>query len=185
MTQRERIADELLVLRSQEGDLAAFEELVGRWQQRLWRHAWRLLGREDMAWDVLQEAWIGIGRGLLRLEDAAAFPAWAYQIVSHKCRDRIRQERRRRKLSEAYWERLAQAESDAVATSRPDVDLGEALRQLSGPDRAILALRYDEGFDTAGIAAILGVPEGTVKSRLHWATKRLRAILEENSHEPA
>jgi len=185
MTQRERIADELLVLRSQEGDLAAFEELVGRWQQRLWRHAWRLLGREDMAWDVLQEAWIGIGRGLLRLEDAAAFPAWAYQIVSHKCRDRIRQERRRRKLSEAYWERLAQAESDAAATSRPDVDLGEALRQLSGPDRAILALRYDEGFDTAGIAAILGVPEGTVKSRLHWARKRLRAILEENSHEPA
>ncbi len=183
MGQRQPVADELLVLRCQEGDPAAFEELVSRWQERLWRHAWRLMGREDMAWDVLQETWIAVSRGLRRLEDAAAFPRWAYQIVSHKCRDRIRQERRRRKLSAAYWERLAQADSDAAATSPQDVDLGEALRQLSGPDRAILALRYEEGFDTAGIAAILGVPEGTVKSRLYYARKRLRAMLEEDRDE--
>jgi len=62
MSRRERIEDELLVLRSQEGDASAFEQLVGRWQERLWRHAWRLTGNEDAAWDALQEAWIGIGR---------------------------------------------------------------------------------------------------------------------------
>lgn len=182
MTQRERIADELLVLKSQEGDWEAFEQLVGRWQERLWRHAWRLLGQEDMAWDVLQEAWIGISRNLRRLDDAGAFAGWAYQIVSHKCRDRIRQERRRRKLIEGYWERLERREDESAQLDRQCAGVREALGQLSGPDRAILALRYEEGFDTAGIAAILGVPEGTVKSRLFHARQRLRALWEQ-SHE--
>ncbi|MGO9112495.1 MAG: RNA polymerase sigma factor [Thermoguttaceae bacterium] len=89
MNQHDRLNDELLVLRCQEGDTEAFELLVARWQQRLWRHAWRLTGNESAAWDVLQEAWIGISRGINRLVDAAAFPAWAYQIISNKCRTRF------------------------------------------------------------------------------------------------
>ncbi|MFH1918828.1 MAG: sigma-70 family RNA polymerase sigma factor [Planctomycetota bacterium] len=179
MNQRTRIEDELLVLRSQEGDASAFDELVGRWQERLWRHAWRLAGREDAAWDVLQEAWIGISRGIGRLEDAAAFPAWAYQIVSNKCRDRIRRERRRREATEAYADQVRCTEEDAFDSQEQCSDLKEALARLPGRDRAILSLRYEEGFDTAEIAAILHVPEGTVKSRLHYARKRLRKFLEE------
>jgi len=178
MSRRTRIEDELLVLRSQEGDVAAFDELVGRWQERLWRHAWRLLGDEDAAWDALQEAWIGISRGIRRLEDAAAFPAWAYRITSNKCRDRIRRERRRRRAVETYSEQVRQTDDDARADDRI-ADLREALARLPGRDRAILSLRYEEGFDTAATAAILRVPEGTVKSRLHYARKRLRKFLEE------
>ena len=86
MSQHDRLNDELLVLRCQEGDAEAFELLVGRWQRQLWRHAWRLTGDEGTAWDVVQETWIGISRGIARLADASAFPAWAYQIVSNKCR---------------------------------------------------------------------------------------------------
>ena len=82
MDLRERITNELLVLRCQEGDVAAFEQLVERWQERLWRHAWRLTGDENAAWDALQEAWIGISRGLRRLAEPAAFPGWAYQRLS-------------------------------------------------------------------------------------------------------
>ena len=58
MSQNERINDELLVIRVQEGDAEALSELVGRWQDRLWRLAWRLTDDEQAAWDVLQEAWI-------------------------------------------------------------------------------------------------------------------------------
>jgi RNA polymerase sigma factor (sigma-70 family) len=101
MSREDRINDELLVLRCQEGSVAAFDELVGRWQERLWRHAWRLTGDENAAWDALQEAWIGISWALGRLEDAAAFPAWAYQIVSNKSRDWVRREQRRRPIVEA------------------------------------------------------------------------------------
>ncbi len=179
MNRRHRIEDELLVLRSQEGDAAAFEQLVGRWQERLWRHAWRLVGDEDAAWDVLQEAWIGISRGLPRLEDAACFPGWAYRIVSNKCRDRIRRDRRQRQAVEAYSDQVDRAGSDASAAEERCASLREALQRLEGRDRAILSLRYEEEFDTAGIAEILQIPEGTVKSRLHYARKRLRQIMEQ------
>jgi RNA polymerase sigma-70 factor, ECF subfamily len=180
MSQHDRLNDELLVLRCQEGDAEAFEALVGRWQRRLWRHAWRLTGNESAAWDVLQEAWIGISRGINRLADAAAFPAWAYQIVSNKCRDWGRCEQRRREATEMYSEWMQSTDQEVAAIQQQHNSLKEALEQLSGPDRAVLSLRYEEQFDTAEIACILGVPEGTVKSRLFYARQRLRKYLEDD-----
>jgi RNA polymerase sigma-70 factor, ECF subfamily len=182
MSQQDRLNDELLVLRCQEGDAEAFELLVGRWQRRLWRHAWRLTGDESDAWDVIQESWIGISRGINRLADAAAFPAWAYQIVSNKCRDSVRRQRRRREATETYSEWMQQQEQDTAAAEQQHSSLKEALEQLSGPDRAVLSLRYEENFNTAEIASILDIPEGTVKSRLFYARGRLRKYLE-NDHE--
>ncbi len=180
MSQQDRLNDELLVLQCQEGDTEAFELLVGRWQRRLWRHAWRLTGNESAAWDAVQEAWIGIARGIVRLADAAAFPAWAYQIVNNKCRDLVRRDRRRRQATETYSEWIQGQEQDAVIAEEQR-SLREALDQLSGPDRAVLSLRYEESFDTAEIAYILGVPEGTVKSRLFYARRRLRKYLENDN----
>jgi RNA polymerase sigma-70 factor, ECF subfamily len=180
MNQQERLNDELLVLRCQEGDTEAFELLVGRWQRRLWRHAWRLTGDESAAWDAIQEAWIGISRGIGRLADAAAFPAWAYQIVSNKCRDSVRREQRRREATETYSEWMQRAGQDASVAEEQHSDLREALEQLSGPDRAVISLRYEEEFGTAEIACILGVPEGTVKSRLFYARQRLRKYMEKD-----
>jgi RNA polymerase sigma-70 factor, ECF subfamily len=179
MNQQDRLNDELLVLRCQEGDAEAFERLVERWQERLWRHAWRLTGEENAAWDALQEAWIGISRGLRRLAEPAAFPGWAYQIVSHKCRDWLRRQRRQRQIDEIY---RAEAQESCEAPGEQYGSLREALAQLSGPDRALVSLRYEDGFSTAEIAAILGVPQGTVKSRLFYARKRLKQFLE-NSDE--
>jgi len=180
MTQQDRLNDELLVLRCQAGDAEAFALLVDRWQQRLWRHARRLTGNESSAWDVIQETWIGISRGIARLADAAAFPAWAYQIVSNKCRDALRRDRRRREAAETYREWLQREEHEAATAQQQHSNLREALEQLSGPDRALLSLRYEENFDTAEIACILGVPDGTVKSRLFYARQRLRKYLEED-----
>jgi RNA polymerase sigma-70 factor, ECF subfamily len=177
MDQRERVENEILVLRCQEGDIAAFEQLVKRWQERLWRHAWRLTGDENAAWDALQEAWIAISRGLRRLAEPAAFSAWAYQIVGNKCRDWLRRHRRQRQLDELHG---AEVQESYEPAQEPEqyANLRDALAQLSGPDRAIISLRYEDGFGTAEIAAILGIPEGTVKSRLFHARKRLRNYLE-------
>jgi RNA polymerase sigma-70 factor, ECF subfamily len=180
MNKHDRLNDELLVLRCQQGDAEAFEALIGRWQRRLWQHAWRLTGDDSAAWDALQEAWIGISRGINRLADAAAFPAWAYQIVSNKCRDSVRREQRQREATETYAQRMQREEQDSAAARQQHNSLKEALEQLSGPDRAILSLRYEELFDTAEIACILGIPEGTVKSRLFNARQRLRKYLEKN-----
>ncbi len=181
MSQGDRLNDELLVLRCQEGDTEAFEQLIGRWQRRLWRHAWQLTGDESDAWDATQEAWMGISRGIVRLVDPAAFPAWAYQIVSNKCRDSVRRKRRRREATETYSERMQRKERDALTVQEQSNNLNEALEQMSGPDRALLSLRYEEQFDTAEIARVLGVPEGTVKSRLFYARQRLRKYLEKDN----
>ncbi len=177
MNARTHLTNELLVLRCQEGDLAAFEQLVERWQERLWRHAWRLTGDEEAAWDAIQEAWIGISHGLRRLAEPAAFPGWAYQIVSHKCRDWLRRQRRQRRIDELYREEI----QEPCEPAREQYgSLTEALAQLSGHDRAILSLRYEDSFGTAEISAILGIPEGTVKSRLFHARKRLKHFLEKS-----
>ena len=81
----ERIYDEYLVAAATTGDRAAASRLVARWQPRLLRHAWRVGGDADLAKDAVQDAWIEILRGLARLDDVAAFPAWAYRIVTRRC----------------------------------------------------------------------------------------------------
>ncbi len=180
MNQNERINDELLVIRAQEGVAEALQELVDRWQDRLWRLAWRLTDDEQAAWDVLQEAWIVISRQIRRLADPAAFPAWAYRITSNKSRDWIRRRQRVRRADEAYAQQWREADTGC---QRSFADLREALADLSGPDRAILSLRYEDDFSTDQIAEILAIPPGTVKSRLHHARQRLRRHLEDDDHE--
>ena len=178
MKYRDQISDQILVLRCREGDENAFDQLVGQWHERLWHHAFRLTGHEDAAWDVTQDSWIGIGRGIGSLQDPAAFPGWAYRIVSNKCRDWIRREQRRRRGIRGYAEQFVEASTDGSETFD---SLREAMDKLSPPDQTILSLRYEEGFDTIEIAGILGIPEGTVRSRLHYTRKKLRVLLEEKS----
>jgi len=183
MNQNERIKDELLVIQAQEGAVEAFSELVERWQDRLWRLAWRLTDDEQAAWDVLQDAWIVMSRRIGRLEDPSAFPAWAYRIISNKSRDWIRRRQRIRHTDEAYSERWKEVESGGDRVELRHADIREALADLPGGCRAILSLRYEDGFSTAEIAEILGIPAGTVKSRLHHARRRLRRFLEEDNDE--
>lgn len=183
MNRQERATDELLVLRCQEGDAGAFDELIGRWQERLWRHAWRLTGSRDVAWDVLQETWINISRDIRGLKDAAAFPAWAYRITSNRCHDWNRKECRRRRADEAYAEQTDRVENESRDIVRRSADLDEALSRLPRRDRAILSLRYEDEFGVVEIAQILQIPPGTVKSRLHYARERLRHYFEEPRDE--
>ena len=178
----DRIHDEVLVLRCQSGEAEALDALLARWQERLWRHARRLTEDPDAAWDVLQEAFLGIATGIRKLDDPAAFPAWAYRIVSRRSTDWLRRRIRHREVARALAEDMLQREDDARATRRRVADLSEAMRLLPGPDRALLALRYQDGFSIAEAAAILDLPEGTVKSRIHYAKQRLRALLEDSDH---
>lgn len=177
--QVDQVRGELLVLRCREGDAAAFEALVDAWQERLWRHARRLTGDADAAYDILQEAWIAIGRRIDRLLDPAAFPAWAYRIVSNKCRDWIRRESRRRKGMQSYAAMWASENHGGPARQDERCeDLRAALARLSTPDLALLALKYEEGFDTAQIGEALGIPEGTVRSRLFHLRGKIRKMME-------
>jgi len=173
-----RLIDEALVIEAQAGSASALDALIRRWQRRMYAYARRLLGREDEAWDACQEAWIGIVRGLRKLDDPGAFPARAYRIVTNKCKDRLHREMRQRELHE----RLAKEDGSDREIDSGSTELRDAFARLSGEMQAVLTLRYFEGFALVEIGEILGVAEGTVKSRLHRARTELKRILEKE-HE--
>ncbi len=175
-------SDELLVLACRQGDAAALEALLARWQERLWRHALRLTGDSEAAWDVLQESLLAIARQIRRLESESAFGVWAYRITRNKARDWMRRHVRRRE-KEARYSRLRPEETVDPEEALPESDrLQRLMKQLPSAEQALLNLRYTEGFSNDEIAQMLGIPAGTVGSRLHYIRQRLRALLE-NSHE--
>jgi RNA polymerase sigma-70 factor (ECF subfamily) len=172
----EQIADQMLVLEAQGGRREAFERLVARWQKRLWAHAFHLTGHADAAWDITQESWLDVVRGLPRLQDPAKFGAWAYRIVSNEASDWMR---RNRRPSEPAVEPEAHHSLTGEQAQRETVqDVHSILRLLPAPARVVLSLFYLEGFGVTEIARILGTPEGTVKSRLHAARAEFRAAWE-------
>ena len=182
VNQHPSTSDDLLVLACRQGDAAALEALLARWQERLWRHALRLTGDTEAAWDVLQESLLVIARQIRRLESESAFGVWAYRITRNKARDWVRRHVRRRER-EAQYRRLGREEASDPDEALPDTDrLQRVIKQLPPAERALLTLRYTDGFSNDEIAQMLGIPAGTVRSRLHHIRQRLRASLE-NSHE--
>lgn len=171
-----RLLDTWLVACAQGGDRAAFGRLAARWNGRLLAHAARLMGHSAPAADVVQAAWVEIVRGLPKLADPEAFPAWAYRIVTRRAARAIRQLQAGRRLEAALV-----AEGDAAivqADLPPDEMLGAAIRALPPEQRAAIALHYFEDLSVAEVAVALMVPAGTVKTRLMHARRKLRAALE-------
>ena len=179
MRRREDILDELLVLRTQGGDVASLDMLARRWHPKLQRHATRLTGEADAGADVAQNAWVAIVRGLARLEDPASFRSWAYRIVTRKSSDWIRSRVRRRRLNDRA---AAEPAATAVEPSNPSPEISllrAAIAELPADRQALLAMFYVEGMTVPEIADALSIPRGTVKSRLFHARNTLRASLEE------
>jgi RNA polymerase sigma factor (sigma-70 family) len=176
----ERIYDEYLVVSAITGDRPALSRLAARWQPRLLRHAWRVLGDAERAKDMVQEAWMEILRGLAGLDDVAAFPAWAYRIVTRRCQRSFL--RTARDIVEFD---AGEAGADMQAS---DAEPGEfaveianvvsAIGKLPALQRVALALFYIEEMSVAEIAIATDVPPGTVKTRLLHARRKVRALLE-------
>lgn len=172
------ILTELLVLRSQDGDAAALEQLIRRWHAPLLRHACRLTGTADEARDVLQTAWLAIIRGLRRLDDPAHFRAWAYRIVTNKSADWVRARQRDRQLNEQVKQSMPRNEPTS-AQQRDDIEpLHRAMRALPADRRLLLSMHYLDGLSVGEIAVALSLRPGTVKSRLFHAREHLRQTLE-------
>lgn len=176
----ERIYDEFLVAAAVTGDRRALSRLVARWQPRLHRHAWRLLGDADRARDMVQEAWLEILRGLSRLDDVAAFPAWAYRIATRRCQREFRRSDRSPLVAE---ESAAEVDSPAPESVGGEfkTELAiviDAIDALPGPQRAALALFYIDQLSVAEIAIATDVPPGTVKTRLMHERRKVHALLE-------
>lgn len=170
------ILDDLLVLDARRGKPEAWKALVQRWHPLLLARAVRLLGDHHLAADATQDTWISVARGLARLEDPARFAPWVYRILTRRCADHVSRAVRRPDRPGDVSDTPSRAEpsedADVIARVRA------AVATLPGEQRMLLTLRYAEGVPLAVIAELLGIPEGTVKSRLHTAREALRLRIE-------
>jgi RNA polymerase sigma-70 factor (ECF subfamily) len=172
-----RAKDELLALRCQLGEPAAFKDLVGEMERPLLYYTIKLLKDEDRAFDVLQEVWITAFRGISKIDDPKSLRAWLYRITHGLSIDRIRKD--------SSWQRTEQAVMDSfqdveepVSLETTDANaLHRALDQIEVKHREVLVLHFLEDFSITEIASVVGCPEGTVKSRIHHAKKALKEVL--------
>ena len=169
--------DLALVARARTGDLDAFELIVRARTDAVYRLSLAILGDEADARDATQETFIAAWRQLPRLREADRFDAWLQRIAVNAGRMTLRA-RGRRRVREIPATQVALA--SAASGSSNDTDaalLDRALARLSFDQRSILALHHLEGRPVAEIAGILGIPDGTVKSRLFAARRALDVAL--------
>jgi RNA polymerase sigma-70 factor (ECF subfamily) len=181
------VEEATLIARASAGDHDAFRALVERYQAAVHNLAYRMLGDREEAEDAAQETFVRIYRQLARYDPGRRFSTWALAIATHHCIDQLR---RRRPppvplAGVVPWARSTEAGPERAALdgeARDEIQL--LLRRLPERDRAVLVLRYWQGLSGAEIAAALGVPEGTVKTRLYHARKALGALLETQGRPP-
>ena len=166
-----------LVVQAQHGDRDAFAALVGMTSDRMYALAARILRDNVLAEDALQGALINAWRQLPDLRDPDRFEAWVHKVLVHAC---YAEARRRR--SWAANVRVLPVDGPAGADDIVSIDdrdqLDRAFRRLSVEQRAVFVLHHHTGLALAEIAEALGIPAGTARSRLHYATRMLRAAIE-------
>jgi RNA polymerase sigma-70 factor (ECF subfamily) len=174
-------ADSLPVREAREGDGQAWDRLFHRYQLPLYAYVVELVNDEQVARDVVQEAFVNAARYLQRLRDDARFGSWLFSIARQKC---LQHWRRPQHATEPLEQHEPEQASEAAA---PDVVLVRreeeerfmtALRQLTPKHREVVLLHFLEDFSLREIADITGVGVGTVKSRMHYAKQSLRQAME-------
>ena len=165
-----------LVDRARHGDHAAFETLASAAYHRLFAVASRILRDQYAAEDAVQEALVRAWRDLPGLREPDRFDAWLHRLLVHACADQGRRARRFR--PEVGGVEIDPPEpSDDVARVADRDELERAFLQLSVEHRSVMVLVHYVGLTAPEVASMLGVPPGTVYSRLHYAARQMRELL--------
>jgi RNA polymerase sigma-70 factor (ECF subfamily) len=188
-------SDEELVARAVAGDLDSFNQLVTRWERPIFALAYRTLGREEDARDVVQEAFLRAYRGLRGFKGQAKFSSWLYRITVNLCRDWNRRERRAPVVQipegsdavDLADEHAAPVESveELVARREMSQAVARAMAELPEDQRAAILLKEYHGLTFQEIADLLDCPLSTVKTRLYQGLSVLRRRLERRQAEEA
>lgn len=167
-----------LVARARSGDEDAFASLAAEIVDPCYALAYRILRDPELAHEATQRALLGVWRDLPKLSDPGRFEAWLHRSVVHACYDEARRERR--------WNARVRLAVVRPLTTSPDLagsvvdrdELERAFRRLSPEHRSVVVLHHYLGYPLVEVADVLGIPVGTARSRLHYATRRLRESIE-------
>ena len=180
-----------LIEKLKKRDEAAFNVFVRRYQERVFRLLLRMLGDRTEAEDLAQEVFISVFKAIDGFRGDAQLSTWVYRVAANHCRNRIKYlVRRRRQVTDGFDEQVE--EGSLGLPSRPHHDppdqlmearqtehlLQQGLLSLDAEQRELMVLREVEHLSYEEIMAITGLPEGTVKSRMHRARAGLRAYIE-------
>lgn len=166
-----------LVVRAQNGDPAAFGDLLEDHYDLIHRTAWKWCGNRADAEDIAQDVCVKLGSAIAQFDGRSAFSSWVYRITLNAVRDLQRAGARRGKYADAYAEVTPgeqPAEQEDAATSG---QLWQAVRQLPDQQRDAVLLVYAEELSHAAAAEIMGIKEATVSYHVHAARKTLRGLL--------
>jgi RNA polymerase sigma-70 factor (ECF subfamily) len=177
---KDAVARELLALRCRRGDRAALEELVRAWEGRLLYFIRRLVREESDAWDVLQQTWIKILNGIGSLRDPRSLAPWLYRIARNTALTHARVREQHESL-EDHPDAFASGSAEGQLEFEDAEQVHRGLLSLSLPHREVLTLFFLDDLSIEETAAVLGVPPGTVKSRLYYAKLALRKAIEEEA----
>lgn len=179
---KDLVRSELLAIQYRRGDPEAMAELVLIWQDPLYYYVRRLVPEDEEALDVVQDVWVLVIRRFRQLRNPAAFPAWLFKIARSVAYGRVRKSRPQEMLTVDSFASQEEGEEDSDPLAQFTAErVHEGLTRVSVAHRDCLTLHFIEGFSLAEVSQIVGVPVGTVKSRLHYAKKALRRVLEEES----
>lgn|GEM_PF-873715 len=170
----------LLVTRCQAGDIKAFEQLYDEFSSRTHTHIKNVIGAVESE-DVLQDLWVSVYLNIKDLMNPHGFKTWLFRITRNKAIDHLRL---KNKLPKSYELELDEISEDAVTLEESDDFLNEindslleAISVLPAPQKEVMLLKYWEGMTYEEIALIIGEKLGTVRSRIYYGKKAIRAKL--------
>ncbi len=184
-----RVEEDAMVRRAQKGDLAAYDELVRRYQQRIYATVYHMTSNHEDANDLAQEAFIKAYQALKTFKGGSSFYTWVYRIAVNKTLNFLKQRKNRTAMSLNDLDFSAENDPDLVAlisekTPRRDAvlselqqKLNEAMQKLSEPHRLVVTLHDVQGLAHEAIAEIMECNVGTVRSRLFYARQQLQGYL--------
>jgi RNA polymerase sigma-70 factor, ECF subfamily len=187
------LTDDELVARSMGGDTDSFNQLILRWERPIYALAYRVIGREEEARDVCQEAFLRAYRALPGFKGQAKFSSWLYRITLNLCRDWIRKQRRQpvsQFPEDADIDEMASAAGpsesieDLVARRELSGVVEQAMSHLPEEQRTAIILKEYHGMTFQEIADLQGCPLSTVKTRLYQGLSVLRRDLEQQGRMP-
>jgi RNA polymerase sigma-70 factor (ECF subfamily) len=174
--------DQLPVPQARAGDPAAWDLLFRRYQLPLYVYVFELVHDEQASLDIVQETFINAVRHISGLREDSKFGSWLFGIAHQKCVQRWRKKVREENALEEFGAATPEFEpgpDDLLISQEHKKEFMNLLNRLPPPQRSVLLLHFMENFSIDQIAEITGTAQGTVKSRLHYAKKALRKMMEE------
>jgi RNA polymerase sigma-70 factor, ECF subfamily len=174
--------EQLPVAGARAGDAEAWNVLFKRYQLPLYTYVFELLHDEQTSLDIVQETFINAARHIGTLREDAKFGSWLFGIAHKKCIQRWRKYRPEElpidDSGDEYEDPIAGPE-EMLIRKEQEAAFMKSLDQLAAPHKSVLLLHFIEDFSLEEIAAITATPLGTVKSRLHYAKKAFKALLDQ------